>query len=159
MNITNTIKKKIIIGCDHAAYNFKSELIKYLRAKDSYDIVDMGTEIEKSVDYPDFAEKVCLEVLKDLKNNQGILLCGTGIGMSITANKIPGIRCGLCHDTTTAKLSRDHNDANVLALGERIVGIQVAKDIVDTFLTTEFSEGEIHKKRLQKIEELEEKYK
>jgi ribose 5-phosphate isomerase B len=157
--MNNTIKKKLIIGCDHAAYILKSEIIKYLKAKECYEIIDVGCESEKSVDYPDYAEKACIEVLKDETNNLAILICGTGIGISIAANKIPGIRCALCHDHTTAKLTRDHNNANVIAMGARIVGTEVAKDIIDAFLMTDFSNGESHLRRIGKIKELETKYK
>jgi len=151
-------KRRLIIGCDHAAIKLKTEIIKYLNGKDGYEIVDVGCDSDKSVDYPDFAEKACLEVLKD-QNNLGILMCGTGIGISIAANKVPGIRCALCHDYTTAKLTRDHNNANVLAMGERIVGTEVAKDIVDAFLNTQFSNGENHVRRINKIKDIEAKYK
>ena len=152
------IKNRIIIGCDHAGFNLKNEIIKHLKIGNKYDILDVGCESDKSVDYPEFAEKVCLEVLKDESNHRGILICGSGIGISIAANKIPGIRCALCHDYTTAKLTREHNSANIIAIGERIVGIEVAKDIVDVFLNTEFSNGENHIRRINKIKELENKY-
>jgi ribose 5-phosphate isomerase B len=151
-------KRRLIIGCDHAAIKLKNEIIKYLTSKEAFDIVDVGCDSDKSVDYPDFAEKACIEVLKD-QNNLGILMCGTGIGISIAANKVPGIRCALCHDYTTAKLTRDHNNANVLAMGERIVGTEVAKDIVDAFLNTQFSNGENHVRRINKINDIEAKYK
>ena len=155
----NNIKKRLIIGCDHGGFRLKSEIIKYLKAKECYEIVDVGCNSTESVDYPDYAEKACIEVLKEEKNSLGILICGTGIGISIAANKIPGIRCALCHDYTTAKLTRDHNYANVVAMGERIVGTEVAKDIVDAFLLTDFSNGENHVRRIGKIKELENKYK
>lgn len=153
-----SIKRRVIVGCDHAAFKLKQEIVKHLTSKETYDVIDVGCDSEQSVDYPDFAEKACLEVLKDT-NNRGILICGSGIGISIAANKVPGIRCALCHDYTTAKLTREHNDANVIAFGQRIVGVEVAKDIVDVFLLTNFSQGENHIRRIGKIKDLENKYK
>ena len=146
---------KIAIGNDHGAYVYKNEILDML-VKEGHEVINVGCDGPESVDYPDYARKVA-----DLVVNQnvdcGILLCGTGIGISIAANKVKGIRCALCTDTTMAKLTREHNDANILALGQRTTGIETAKDIVHTFLNTPFSNGERHIKRIQKIKEIEDK--
>ena len=140
---------KIAIGNDHAGVEFKNKIMKELRSK-GYEVVNVGTDTLDSVDYPDIAKEVSKKVL-DEEVNFGILICGTGIGISIAANKIKGVRAALCTDTTTAKLTREHNDANILALGSGIVGRFVALDIVDTFLSTSF-EGGRHKTRVDQIE-------
>ena len=146
---------KIAIGNDHGAYVYKNEILDML-VKEGHEVINVGCDGPEYVDYPDYARQVA-----DLVVNQnvdcGILLCGTGIGISIAANKVKGIRCALCTDTTMAKLTREHNDANILALGQRTTGIETAKDIVHTFLNTPFSNGERHIKRIQKIKEIEEK--
>ena len=116
-----------------------------------------GVDTHDAVDYPDIAEKVALAV-KDGKADRGILICGTGIGISIAANKIPGIRCALLSDVFSAKATREHNDANMMAMGGRVMGPGLALEIVNAFLTTEFSNGERHINRIHKISELEKKY-
>jgi len=146
---------KVAIGCDHGGINLKPVLIDYLNKK-GIEYVDCGTFDVSSVDYNDFAEKVCEKVVSG-DCERGILICGTGIGMSIVANKIKGIRCGHCHDVFSAKMTREHNDANVLAFGERVIGPGLMLEIVDAFLNTEFSNGERHIRRVQKIKALEEK--
>lgn len=146
---------KIALGSDHGGLKLKREIIKHLE-KQGVEIKDFGTYSEASCDYPDFAEKVAEEVVR--KNYDfGILVCGTGIGISIAANKIPGVRAALCSDTFSAHATREHNDANILALGERIVGPGLALDIVDAFLNAKF-EGDRHQKRIDKISEIEKKY-
>lgn len=146
---------KIALGSDHAGFPLKKEIMEHLKTK-NIEFKDFGTFSEDSCDYPDFAEKVGEQVAS--KNYEfGILVCGTGIGISISANKIPGIRAALCGDTFSAHASREHNDANVLALGQRVVGSGVAMDIVDTFLSAEFQGGR-HKKRIDKITMIENKY-
>jgi len=146
---------KIALGSDHGGLKLKREIIKHLE-KQGVEIKDFGTYSEASCDYPDFAEKVAEEVVS--KNYDfGILVCGTGIGISIAANKIPGVRAALCSDTFSAHATREHNDANILALGERIVGPGLALDIVDAFLNAKF-EGDRHQKRIDKISEIEKKY-
>lgn len=146
----------IAIGCDHAAYDFKVSIIDHLRAK-GFSVKDFGTyEAEKKVDYPDYAFAVAAAVASG-ECDKGILICGTGIGMSIAANKVKGIRCAHCSDTFSARATRQHNDANILALGERVIGLGLALDIVDTFLTTDFSGDERHIRRLQKISDYEDK--
>ena len=140
---------KIVIGNDHAGVEFKNKIMKALRSK-GHEIINVGTDTLDSVDYPDIAKEVSKKIINK-EANFGILICGTGIGISIAANKIKGVRAALCTDTTTAKLTREHNDANILALGSGIVGQFVALDIVDTFLSTSF-EGGRHQKRVDQIE-------
>jgi len=146
---------KVAIGCDHGGINLKPVLVDYLKKK-GYEFEDCGCFDSKSVDYNDYAEKVC-ELVASGKADRGILICGTGIGMSIVANKIKGIRCAHCHDTFSAKATRLHNDANVIAFGERVIGAGLMVDIVDAFLTTEFSNEERHVRRVEKIKALENK--
>lgn len=144
---------KLAIGCDHGAYDYKEE-IKTMLTEEGYEVVDCGTYSTDSCDYPDFAKAVATKVASK-EVERGIVICGTGIGISIAANKVKGIRCALCTDTTMARLTREHNDANVLSMGQRVIGIEVAKDIVHTFLETEFSQGPRHIQRIQKIAEIE----
>lgn len=118
---------KIAIGCDHAAYTYKEMLKEHLSSK-GFEMIDMGCHsATESVDYPDYAKAVCQKVLDDPGTTKGLLICGTGIGISIAANKIKGIRAGLCHDAYTSQMTREHNNANVLAIGERSTGCEVAK--------------------------------
>lgn len=146
----------IAIGCDHAGVELKKEIISLL--KDLHiDCVDYGTDTPASVDYPDFGEKVS-EAVSTSKIEKGILICGTGIGMSIVANKFQGVRASLCNDLFTAKMSRLHNDANILVLGGRVVGKDLAKEIVKTWVSTPF-EGGRHCTRLDKISKIEERLK
>ena len=145
-------KMTIAIGNDHAAVDFKNEIIKYLESKD-FEVINVGTDTKDSCDYPVPADKVS-KLINEGKAKLGILICGTGIGISIAANKHKGIRAALCENTTTAKFTRLHNNANVLCMGARIIGIELAKDIVDIFLTTEY-EGGRHQKRLDLITQIE----
>ena len=138
----------LALGADHGGVALKSRLAVAL-VEAGHEVRDYGTDSSASVDYPDFAQAVCAAV-EEKKAYFGILVCGTGIGMSIAANRYRGIRCGLAHDVTTARLTRAHNDANVLALGARIIGEEVALDILSVFLTTEF-EGGRHQRRLAKL--------
>lgn len=138
----------IALGADHGGVGLKNRLAAVL-AEAGHQPLDFGTDGLASVDYPDFAHAVCGAVA-DKRANYGILVCGTGIGMSIAANRNPAIRCALVHDVTTARLTRAHNDANVLALGARIIGEEVALDILRAFLATEF-EGGRHERRLAKL--------
>lgn len=146
----------IAIGCDHAGVELKKEILSLL---DSLLIehIDYGTNSSESVDYPDFGEKVSEEVSSG-KIEKGILICGTGIGMSIVANKFPGVRASLCNDLFTARMSRLHNDANILVIGGRVVGKDLAKEIVRTWVNTPF-EGERHSRRLEKISRIEDRLK
>ena len=142
---------KIGIGSDHGGYELKESIKEYLNQL-GVEFVDYGTNSLESVDYPDFGKKVADAVLEK-QVDRGILICGTGIGISITANRIQGIRCALCSDTFSARMSREHNNANILALGGRVVGLGLALDIVKTFLDTEF-EGGRHERRINKIDEI-----
>lgn len=143
---------KVIIGADHGGYDLKVAIKEFLKKK-GVEVVDVGTESLVSCDYPDIAKKLVKEVLKE--GVKGILVCGTGIGMSIAANKYDGIRAALCSDTFSARMTREHNNSNVLCLGERVVGKGLALDIVDIWLNTAFSEGERHKNRIELIEKIE----
>jgi ribose 5-phosphate isomerase B len=140
---------KIAIGSDHGGFSLKEE-IKTVLDELGHEYADFGCNSEESVDYPDFAVPVSEKVARG-EFERGILICGTGIGMSITANKVKGIRCALVHDLFSAQATRAHNDSNVLAMGERIIGPGVAKEIVRIWLTTEF-EGGRHQRRVDKIE-------
>lgn len=146
---------KIALGSDHGGYELKLEIMKHLEKK-GVDFEDFGTYSKESCDYPDYAEKVAEGVVSK-KFDFGILVCGTGIGISIAANKVPGIRAALCSDTFSAHACREHNDANILALGQRVIGPGLALDIVDTFLNSTF-EGGRHAGRIKKIDELHVKY-
>lgn len=148
------MKMKIVVGCDHGALALK-ESVKKVLAELGMEIDDVGTYTEDSVDYPDIAEKVCGKVVSG-EAERGVVLCGTGIGISIAANKINGIRCALCGEAYSARMARAHNDANVLALGGRVLGPELAGDIVRTFFTTDF-EGGRHARRVGKIMALENK--
>ena len=140
---------KIAIGADHAGYDMKCFLIAEL-GKSGYDIVDCGTNSAESVDYPDFAGAVCrLVVSKEVQ--LGIVICSTGIGISIAANKIHGIRAALCHTEFSARMARQHNDANVLALGGTVLGKNLALSIAEVFLAEPFSQGERHVRRVKKM--------
>lgn len=146
---------RVAISNDHAGYELKDEIVKILK-NSNYEVVDFGTCDSKSVDYPDYGLKVA-EAVKNGECEKGIIICGTGIGISVSANKVPGIRAALCTNSLMARLSREHNNANVLALGARIVGLDLALDIVETWLKTEFL-GDRHQRRLDKIEDIEKKY-
>ena len=140
----------IAIGCDHGGYELKLEIIKYLN-KNGLEYKDFGCDSLESVDYPIYARKVGQAIL-DGECEKGILICGTGIGISITANKMKGIRCALCSDCFSAEATRLHNDTNIVALGGRVVGPELAVKIVDTFLNTPFSGDERHARRVSMIE-------
>lgn len=146
---------KLAIGSDHAGLSLKNEIIEHLKSK-GIEYEDFGTYTLESCDYSDYAEKVAEDVLSK-KSELGILVCGTGIGISIAANKVPGIRAAVCTDTFSAHASREHNDANILALGARVIGTGVALDIVDTFLGSTFQGGR-HAVRIGKISNIEKKY-
>ena len=144
---------KLAIGSDHGGFRLKESIKTYLLAHD-YEVTDFGTESEDSCDYPDFALPVAEAVAKG-EYDRGILICGTGIGIGIVANKVKGVRAALCHDTFSAEACRNHNDANILTMGERIVGEGLALKIVETFLNSDF-EGGRHQRRVDKIKALEE---
>ncbi len=142
-------EKPIAIASDHAGFELKSVLAKELETA-GYAVLDLGTYGPESVDYPDFAVALA-QVVELGKVDRGVLVCGTGIGISIAANRNPAVRAALCHDETTARLAREHNDANVLALGARTTGEDVAKACLRTFLTTDFPGGERHERRVAKL--------
>jgi len=144
---------KLAIGSDHGGFRLKEAIKTYLLDHD-YEVTDFGTESEDSCDYPDFALPVAEAVAKG-EYDRGILICGTGIGIGIVANKVKGVRAALCHDTFSAEACRNHNDANILTMGERIVGEGLALKIVETFLNSDF-EGGRHQRRVDKIKALEE---
>ena len=146
---------KIAIGCDHAAYQFKLEIIDYLKNK-GMTTIDFGTESEVSTDYPIYAKRVCRAVVAG-EVERGLLFCGTGIGMSLVANKMPRIRAVVCSEPYSAVLSRQHNNTNVLCLGARVVGVELAKMIIDLWLAAEYQGGR-HQTRLDMITELESKH-
>ena len=137
---------KVSIGSDHGGYELKLEIIEHLKAR-GFEVIDVGTDSPASCDYPIYAKKVAADITS--KNaDLGILICGTGIGMSMAANKIEGIRAALCHDTFSAQATREHNDANILCMGARVVGPGLALMIIDTFLDTPFSNDERHIRRI-----------
>lgn len=146
---------KIAIGSDHGGFKLKEEIKNHLEKK-GIEVEDCGTHSEDSCDYPDIALLVGENVVSK-KSELGILVCGTGIGISIAANKVPGVRAALCSDTFSAHATREHNNANILALGQRTVGAGLALDIVDTFINAKF-EGDRHLRRINKITEIENKY-
>lgn len=140
---------KVVIGSDHGGFHYKESIIDYLKAR-NIEYYDVGTYTRESCDYPEIAKAVAVRVASG-EFNRGILVCGTGIGMSIAANKVKGIRAALCGDTYSARVSRAHNNANILCLGERVIGEHLALDIVDIWLKTGF-EGGRHKRRVDMIE-------
>lgn len=144
---------KISIGCDHGALALKNKLVAYLQEK-GHEVTDFGTYNSDSCDYPDYASQAALAVAEG-KCQRGIVLCTTGIGVSIVANKVKGIRCALLSDVMSARLTREHNDTNMMALGAGVVGEMLALEIVDTWLDTEFSQGPRHQRRIDKVMALE----
>ena len=145
---------KLAIGSDHGGFALKEAIKDYL-LNNGYEVEDFGCFSEESVDYPDFALKVAKAVSCG-EFERGILICGTGIGISIAANKVKGVRAALCHDGLTARLAKQHNNANILCMGGRTTGVETAKDIVDNWLNSEF-EGGRHLRRINKIKDIEEK--
>lgn len=143
---------KIAIASDHGGYDYKQELIPYIESL-GHQVLDLGCHGPASVDYPDYGIP-CAQAVARGEADRGVVICGTGIGISISANKVPSIRCALCTDPVMARLTREHNDANMLAMGGRIIGIELAKGIVQAFLSTEFSGGR-HKTRIDKIAQYE----
>lgn len=140
---------KIGIGCDHGAFEYK-EIVKEMLTKQGHIVEDFGTHNKESCDYPDYAY-ACAKSVSEGKNERGIVICGTGIGVSITANKVNGIRCALCSEPVSAKLTREHNNSNVLAMGQRVIGVEVMKEIVKVWVNTPFTQDERHQRRIDKI--------
>ena len=141
---------KVSIGCDHGGYDLKEEIKKHLIER-GIEVVDVGCDRKERCDYPIYGREAALKVA-DKTCDKGIVICTTGIGISITANKVKGIRCALCSEPLSAKMTRRHNDANMLAMGAALIGINMAKEITDTFLDTPFSGDERHQKRIDLIE-------
>ena len=144
---------KIAIGCDHGALELKNVMVAHLQ-KQGHEVKDFGTYTADSCDYPEFAAAAAKAVAAG-ECDKGIVLCTTGIGVSITANKIKGIRCALLSDVMSARMTREHNDTNVMALGAGVVGQMLALEIVDTWISTEFSHNERHQRRIDKVMALE----
>ena len=140
----------IALGCDHGGFDLKQEVIRYLE-ENNITYKDFGCLDKSSCDYPEFG-RAAAQAVANGECEKGIVICTTGIGISISANKVPGVRCALCADTLSAKMTRLHNNANMLALGAGIVGTNLAISIVETFLNTEFSDDERHIRRIDKIE-------
>ena len=140
---------KISIGCDHGALALKNKMVAHLTAR-GYDVKDCGTYTADSCDYPDFAAAAAKSVASG-ECERGIVLCTTGIGVSIAANKVKGIRCALLSDVMSARLTREHNDTNMMAIGAAVVGKMLAFEIIDTWLSTEFSHDERHQRRINKL--------
>lgn len=147
---------KIAVACDHGGLNLKKAVLAFLE-KNGHEYVDFGTYTADSCDYPDFALKAAESVASG-ECERGIVICSSGIGVSIVANKVPGIRCAHCHDTYCAKYTRYHNDANMIAFGERVIGEGMMEEIVTAFLTCEYQGGERHDRRIAKIRAIEKKY-
>ena len=147
---------KIAVACDHGALNLKKAVIAYVESL-GHEVVDFGTHTKDSCDYPEYAAPAA-EAVASGACERGIVVCSSGIGVSIVANKVPGVRCAHCHDTYCAKYTRLHNDANMIAMGEKVVGEGLMQEIVSLFLNTPFEGGERHERRVAKIKALEEKY-
>ncbi len=146
----------IVIGSDHAGFDLKEQLIVYIE-KLGHRVLDVGTDSAEPVDYPDYAQKLGGALLEK-GCDRGILICGSGVGASIAVNKIPGIRAGICHDTYSAHQGVEHDDSNVLVFGSRVIGIELAREIVKTYLSAVFSGEERHVRRLGKLKALEARY-
>ena len=147
---------KVVIGSDHAGFQLKNAMGDLLRSMGN-EVLDVGAFNENPSDYPDFAEAVGRAVL-DVKAERGVLVCGSGVGASVAANKLPGIRAGMCHDTYSAHQGVEHDNINVLVLGSRVVGVALAQDLVRAFMGAKFSNEERHVRRLGKVKALEAKY-
>lgn len=146
---------KIVIAGDHAGLAYKRVLVKDIKEW-GYDVTDLGTFTEEASDYPDFAEKVA-QALESGQAERGILICGSGVGVSVAANKFKNVRAGVCHDTYSARQAVEHDDVNVLCIGERVVGIELAREIIHSFLGAQFSRAERHERRLGKIRAIEDR--
>lgn len=147
---------RIVVGADHAGFELKQILAEYLRQR-GHEVIDKGTDSDDPVDYPDFAEAVS-GVLLAGQADRGVLVCGSGVGASVSANKIPGIRAGLCHDTYSARQGVEHDDMNILVLAARVIGVELARELVDNFLAAKFNGEERHRRRVEKIKALEQRY-
>lgn len=144
---------RVAVGADHAGFQLKLQLVDYLRSA-GHEVLDLGTHNTDPVDYPDFAKSVGYALIEG-KAERGLLVCGSGVGASVAANKLPGIRAGLCHDSYSARQGVEHDDVNVLCLGARIIGSELALDILRIWLSARFSSAERHRRRVFKIQEME----
>ncbi len=141
---------RVALGADHGGFSLKTELLPWLKDQ-GYDVLDMGAHaFDSTDDYPDFSKQVAQVIAKE-EANRGIIICGSGVGACITANKVPGVRAGICHDTYSAHQGVEHDDMNVLCLGARVIGIEIAKETIAAFLGARFSKEERHRRRLQKV--------
>jgi RpiB/LacA/LacB family sugar-phosphate isomerase len=147
---------RIAIGADHAGFHLKEDLAAHLRQL-GHDVIDVGTASSDPVDYPDFAEAVGKTVIEN-RSERGVLICGSGVGASVSANKIPGIRAAVCHDAYSARQGVEHDDMNILVLGARVIGAELARELVEQFLAAQFTGEERHVRRLEKIKALEKRY-
>jgi ribose 5-phosphate isomerase B len=147
---------RIVLGADHAGYEMKQGLADYVRTL-GHQVRDVGTNGKDPVDYPDFAVKVA-EAIRNGEADRGILICGSGVGASVAANKVPGIRAGLCHDTYSAHQGVEHDDMNVLVIGSRVIAEHLARELVHAYLDAKFSGEERHVRRLQKVKALEDRF-
>ena len=147
---------RIVVGSVHAGFELKKVLFDHLQ-QNGHTVIDVGTDSTQPVDYPDFAQAVALKVMRS-EVERGVLICGSGVGASVAANKIPGIRAGLCHDCYSAHQGVEHDDMNVLVLGSRVIGVELAKDLCITFLNARFTGEERHQRRLAKVLNIEKQY-
>ncbi|MGH9344790.1 MAG: ribose 5-phosphate isomerase B [Terriglobia bacterium] len=147
---------RIVLGSDHAGFDLKQDLLEFVRGL-GHEILDVGAHSKDPVDYPDYSEAVGLAV-KEGRADRGVLICGSGVGASVAANKIPGIRAGLCHDTYSAHQGVEHDDMNVLVMGARVIGDELARELVRAYLGAKFSGEERHRRRLEKVKEIEARY-
>jgi ribose 5-phosphate isomerase B len=147
---------RIAVGADHAGFDLKHIIAAELRLR-GHDVIDKGTDSTAAVDYPDITEAVCKAVI-DGQAERGLAICGSGVGASVSANKIAGIRAGLCHDTYSAHQGVEHDDMNVLVLGARVIGVELARELVGNFLAAKFTGEERHRRRLEKIKALERRF-
>jgi RpiB/LacA/LacB family sugar-phosphate isomerase len=147
---------KIVLGADHAGFDLKQDLLSFVRGL-GHEVFDVGTGSRDPVDYPDFSEAVARAVLDGIAD-RGVLICGSGVGASVAANKIPGIRAGLCHDTYSAHQGVEHDNMNILVMGGRVIGEELARELVRAYLGARFTGEERHRRRLEKIVEIEKRY-
>jgi len=147
---------RIAVGADHAGFDLKQIIAADLRQR-GHEVIDKGTDSTEAVDYPDITEAVCKAVI-DGQAERGLAICGSGVGASVSANKIAGIRAGLCHDTYSAHQGVEHDDMNVLVLGARVIGVELARELVGNFLAAKFTGEERHRRRVEKIKALERRF-
>ena len=147
---------RVVLGSDHAGFEMKQQILEYVRGL-GHEVLDVGACDSSPSDYPDYAEALALALL-DKRADRGIMICGSGVGASVAINKIPGIRAGLCHDCYSAHQGVEHDNINVLVMGSRVIGIELARDLAAVFLKATFSGAERHLRRLGKVQQLEKKY-